>query len=80
MACVAAKPIVDGLENEFQGRLQVIRVDVQTSFGRDLARDYRTFTPTFVFFDHQGIEIWRTVGSLDAEQVRQSLEKHNNSD
>jgi thiol-disulfide isomerase/thioredoxin len=73
MACIAAKPIVDGLESEFGDQLQVVRVDVQSSSGRDFAREYGTFTPTFVFFDPHGMELWRTVGSLDADQVRQSI-------
>jgi len=68
-----AKPIVDGLELEFQDQLKVVRVDVQSPFGHELAREYGTFTPTFVFFDSQGDEMWRLVGSLDAEKVRQSL-------
>lgn len=64
---------MDGLEEEFQDPLRVVRVDVQSAFGRDLAREYGTFTPTFVFFDSQGEELWRVVGSLDADKVRQSL-------
>jgi thioredoxin-related protein len=64
---------VDGLEVEFPTQLKVVRVDVQSAFGRELAREYGTFTPTFVLFDAQGEELWRVVGSLDAEKVRQSI-------
>ena len=64
---------MDGLEEEYQDQLRVVRVDVQSSLGRELARDYGTFTPTFVLFDPLGEELWRVVGSLDAEEVRQSL-------
>ncbi|MBC8331974.1 MAG: thioredoxin family protein [Anaerolineae bacterium] len=53
--------------------MKVVRVDVQSAFGRELAREYGTFTPTFVFFDVEGEELWRVVGSLDAEKVRQSI-------
>jgi hypothetical protein len=31
------------------------------------------FTPTFIFFDAQGSEVWRTVGEFDAQKVRDSL-------
>ena len=31
------------------------------------------FTPTFIYFDGQGNEVWRTVGSFDAQKVRDSL-------
>ncbi|MBT3389607.1 MAG: thioredoxin family protein [Chloroflexi bacterium] len=64
---------MDGLEVEFPTQLKVVRVDVQSAFGRELAREYGTFTPTFVLFDAQGEELWRVVGSLDAEKVRQSI-------
>ena len=73
MACAAAKPIVNGLKTEFPGQLRVISVDVQSTLGRELAREYGNFTPTFVFFDGQGQEMWRAVGKLEADQVRQSL-------
>ncbi len=69
------KPIVDGIENEFAGRLLVIRLNIQESVGRELAPVYGfEFTPTFIFFDAQGNELWRSVGDLDPDQVRQSLE------
>jgi thioredoxin-related protein len=31
------------------------------------------FTPTFIFFDAQGNEIWRMIGEFDPQQVRDSL-------
>jgi thioredoxin-related protein len=31
------------------------------------------FTPTFIFLDAQGNEVWRTVGKFDAQKVRDSL-------
>ncbi|HBX70107.1 MAG TPA: thioredoxin, partial [Chloroflexi bacterium] len=34
--------------------------------------DFR-YTPTFIFFNARGNEIWRSVGQLDTEQVRSSL-------
>ena len=64
---------MDGLEAEFDGQLRVIRVDVQSQSGREISRLYGSFTPTFVFFDPQGEEIWREIGSLDADLVRQSM-------
>jgi hypothetical protein len=60
------------LKVEFPQQLKVISVDVQSPLGRELTRKYGSFTPTFVFFDPQGQELWRTVGSLDAQQVRES--------
>lgn len=31
------------------------------------------FTPTFIFFDAQGNEVWRQVGEFDPQLVRNSL-------
>jgi len=74
LACTAIKPVVDELEADLEGRLHVIRVDVQEAAGRELAPIYRfSFTPTFIFFDAQGNELWRQVGSLDAGRVRDSI-------
>jgi len=65
---------VDGLEKEFEAQLKVIRVNVQSASGQEVARLYGTFTPTFVFFDPQGEEIWREIGSLEPDKVRKSMQ------
>jgi hypothetical protein len=65
---------VNGLKNEFPEQLLVLSVDVQSTLGRELTREYGKFTPTFIFFDMQGVEDWRAIGTLDAEKVRQSLQ------
>jgi len=68
------KPIVDGLEQELEGQLIFIRLNIQESVGRELAPVYDfQYTPTFIFFDAQGNELWREVGGLDVERVRDSL-------
>jgi thiol-disulfide isomerase/thioredoxin len=78
MACIAVKPIVDGLETEFSDKLRVIRVDIQSEAGKALGVQYDfRFTPTFIFFDAQGKESWREVGSLSAERVRTLLKESN---
>jgi len=68
------KPIVDGLESEYKGRLVVIRVDIQSETGRTLAPLYNfQYTPTFIFFDAGGKELWRSIGQLDPLKVGKSL-------
>ena len=62
------------LKQEFPVKLLVVSVDVQSALGNDLVREYGKFTPTFVFFNTEGEEIWRAIGSIDPEKVRQSLE------
>lgn len=68
------KPIVDGIEQQYKGRLNIIRLDIQSDTGRTLAARYGfQYTPTFIFFDVQGKEVWRSIGRLYVNQVRNSL-------
>jgi thioredoxin-related protein len=64
---------VNGLQEEFTDQLTVVSADVQSPLGRELSRVYGAFTPTFVFFDGEGNELWRMIGTIDPEKVRQSL-------
>jgi thioredoxin-related protein len=64
---------VNGLKAQFPEELRVVSVDVQSALGHELSREYGNFTPTFVFYDGRGKELWRSIGTLDAEKVRQSL-------
>ena len=61
------------LKEQFPEELQVISVDVQSALGHELVREYGNFTPTFIFYDEHGKELWRSVGTIDADKVRQSL-------
>lgn len=68
------KPIVDGIEQQYQGQLVVIRLDIQSNTGRTLAPLYGfQYTPTFIFFDASGKELWRSIGQLDTVKVSDSL-------
>ena len=66
---------MDELENELGSEILFIRLNIQEQVGRELALVYGfEFTPTFIYFDAQGKELWREVGSLDTQRVRDSLE------
>jgi len=68
------KPIVDGIENEFEGKLHVIRINIQSELGRALREPYKfQYTPTFIYFNAQGVEEWRQIGGLDLNKLRASL-------
>jgi thiol-disulfide isomerase/thioredoxin len=74
IACVRAKPIVDSLEAELAGRLKIIRLDVQSTAGSELGRQYDfRFTPTFILLDGTGVEISRWIGSIDPQKIRDLL-------
>jgi thioredoxin-related protein len=65
---------VDGLQSQFALRLQVLRVNIQDPVGRELAPIYDfEYTPTYIFFDAKGKELWRSVGEIDPQRVQASL-------
>ena len=67
---------MDGLESELGSKLRVIRLNVQDTVGRQLAPVYNfEYTPTFIFFDAQGHEVWRSIGEIDPARVRASLDQ-----
>lgn len=75
IACISIKPMVDELEKELGDQIHIIRVNIQDEIGRDLIRVYGfQFTPTFIYFDADGNELWRLVGSFDPQRVKDSLE------
>ena len=72
---MAAKPIVDGIERVHEGRLNVIRLNVQDPAGEALLERFEfRFTPTFIFFDEAGEELQRWVGGILSDEVRELLE------
>jgi thioredoxin-related protein len=67
---------VDGLESELGPKIDIIRINIQDQVGRELAPVYDfEYTPTYIFFDAHGKELWRTVGEIDAQRVRDSVAK-----
>ncbi len=74
MGCVQMKPMVDAIEAEYTGRMLVLRVNIQEEAGKELGPYYNfEYTPTFIFFNGEGQEVWRSVGSLDEARLRESL-------
>ncbi len=65
---------MDGIEQEMGDKLLVLHVNVQEQAGRELASIYDLeYTPTFIFFNAKGNEVWRTIGEIDPQRVRTSL-------
>lgn len=71
---MAVKPIVDGIEREHEGSLEVIRINVLEPSFKPLLDSYDfQLTPTFVFIDPDGEERWRSVGAIDPLEVDRTL-------
>lgn len=65
---------MDGLEEELKDRLVVVRLNIQNAAHKDLVEAYRVRgTPTFILLDAKGSETWRTIGALNAEEIRQRI-------
>ncbi len=65
---------MDGLEKELGQKLTILRVNVQDPVGRDLAPVYNfEYTPTYIFFDAKGRQLWRSIGEIDPQRVRDSV-------
>ena len=64
MGCFVAKPIVNGIEKDLEGRAKVVRLNFLSKLGREVARAYGvTAIPAMIVFDgggrlhfsHQGV-------------------------
>jgi thioredoxin 1 len=76
VACMAVEPTVKQIEFEQEGELDVVRLNVLDEAVQPLLKQYQfQYTPTFIFLDAQGEEIWRTVGVIDPEQVESTLKE-----
>ena len=70
MGCVASKPIVDGIEKDYQGVLRVVRLDARNSENRELANQIGVqMTPTYVLFDANAKEVYRSSGTLNRSAI-----------
>jgi hypothetical protein len=60
---MTARPIVDGLQNQYANRVRIVRVDLLTPTGRELADRYGfRLTPFFAGFDASGKTAWTQTG------------------
>ena len=69
-------PIVDGLEETYGKDFKIVRVDIDTAVGKELAREhYFIGQPTFLFFDDSGEEVRRLMGPQTAETMQREIER-----
>ena len=72
--CKEMKPILEELAKEYEGKLNVVIVEVYEHM--DLARQYQIMAiPTQIFFDNSGKEITRHMGFWSEEEIIVQLEK-----
>lgn len=65
---------MDELELELGDDIHFIQLNIQEEIGMELAPVYGfEATPTFIYFDSEGNELWRMVGDFDPQRVRNTL-------
>ena len=69
MGCVLSKPIVNGIELDYQNKLRVVHLDARDAENRAIAAQISVkMTPTYVLFDANGTEVWRSMGTVNRPQ------------
>jgi hypothetical protein len=69
-----AKPIVDGIERDLEGRAQVVRLSVLSEVGGQAARRYGVMgVPTVIVFDGEGNVVDQATGMPDRAGVVQRV-------
>lgn len=72
--CVEMKPILDAASKEYQGRANIIFVDVWKD--KSIGRTYRIqLIPTQIFYDAKGREAARHIGFMDRKSIDAALKK-----
>jgi thioredoxin-related protein len=69
-----AKPVVDGLEQELDGKAQVLRLSVMDDVGGELAMRYGARgVPTFVLLDGAGEVVFTQTGMPDRDRIKTAV-------
>ncbi len=75
--CLVARPAVDAVIEQIDGEFNILRINIHSSEGRDLRDQYEfSFTPEFVLFTPQGVEVWRAhvpPGEAELNAARKSV-------
>ncbi len=73
---MAAKPIVDGIERDNQGRLTVVRIDILEPESDPWKEEFGfQYTPTFVLLDGSGEVVLQSIGAIDPLEVQRALDE-----
>ena len=70
------QPIVNGLENDYAGSVDVQQINAETGEGSEIFRSYSLFGhPSYLILDKTGEVLWRSVGELQAEVIIDAVEE-----
>ena len=67
-SCLAMVPVLEALTNEYEGRLEVLFIDVWKEPARGKPYEIRLI-PTQIFYDSDGEEVFRHEGFFSKEDI-----------
>lgn len=71
--CRMMAPILEELKEEYKGRAEVIFIDVWED--RSKVKEFNLISiPTQIFYNKKGEEVYRHMGFLDKESIREMLD------
>jgi len=71
--CKMMAPILEELKEEYKGRAEVIFIDVWED--RSKVKEFNLISiPTQIFYNKKGQEVYRHMGFLDEESIREILD------
>jgi thioredoxin 1 len=74
--CKMMAPILEELKVEYQGRAEVIFIDVWDAANEGKARAFKVMAiPTQIFYDRQGRETFRHIGFFDKKSIAAKLDE-----
>ncbi len=75
--CKMMQPVMEAIEKEYAGKVNVLFYDVWTKEGQPYGEQYGLKgIPTQIFLDKNGKEFYRHTGFLAKNQIVELLEKH----
>ncbi len=70
------RPIVDGLEQQFEGQIAVQRINAAVGDGPAVMKAYHILGhPVVLIFDRQGQEVERLAGPQPSQKIKEVLKK-----
>ena len=72
--CQAMEPVIEEVQEHYQDRVHMPYLDMQKHSKQVQHLGVRT-TPTQIFFDHQGEEVYRHEGILEKEEIKDKLDE-----
>jgi len=72
--CQAMEPVIEEVQEHYQDQVHMPYLDIQKHSTQVQHLGVRT-TPTQIFFDHQGREIYRHEGILEKEEIKDRLDE-----